>query len=305
MTRPELRAALIDVVVVSYNSRARLARCIENLRNVRDVHLIVVDNASSDGSAEVAAQLGIEPVRLTRNGGFGHGCNVGWRRGNSPFVLFLNPDATIDGQSLNRLASLLESTPRAGIAAPRILGVDGSLEYSQRRFPRLASTYARSLFLHRVFPQAAWADELVRERGAYEQRGSPDWVSGACLLIRRPLLEHLGGFDERFFMYCEDIDLCRRVRDEGFDIVFEPDAVSVHEGGASAPRPALLPVLAASRIYYSRKHKSVLGAALERLGIGLEAMTHSLLTRRGGAARRGHASALWVAASHGVVDRPD
>jgi hypothetical protein len=305
MKRPELPGALVDVVVVSYNSRARLPRCIENLQSLSDVHLIVVDNASSDGSADVAAQLGVELVRLTRNGGFGHGCNVGWRSGNSPFVLFLNPDATIDGQSLKRLASLLESTPRAGIAAPRIVGEDGSLEYSQRRFPRLASTYARSLFLHRVLPRAAWTDELIRERKSYEQRGSPDWVSGACLLIRRPLLERLGGFDERFFMYCEDIDLCRRARDEGFDIVFEPDAVSVHEGGASAPRSALLPVLAASRIYYSRKHMSALRAGLEQVGVGLEAMTHSLLTRRGGAARRGHASALRVAASRGIVDRPD
>jgi N-acetylglucosaminyl-diphospho-decaprenol L-rhamnosyltransferase len=239
------------------------------------------------------------------NGGFAKGCNAGWRAGSAPYVLFLNPDATIDGPSLTRLASVLQSTPRAGIAAPRILGDDGSLEYSQRRFPRLASTYARSLFLHRVFSRAAWTDELVRERESYEQRGSPDWVSGACLLMRRSLLERLGGFDERFFMYCEDIDLCRRVRDEGFDIVFEPDSVAVHEGGASAPRSALLPVLAASRIYYSRKHRSALGAALEQVGVGLEAMTHALLTRRGRAARRGYASALRVAASRGIVGRPD
>jgi N-acetylglucosaminyl-diphospho-decaprenol L-rhamnosyltransferase len=305
MKRPELPAARVDIVVVSYNSRGQLARCIENLHDLTGVQVIVVDNASSDGSADVSAQLGVETVRLNRNGGFGHGCNAGWRRGNSPFVLFLNPDTTIDVPSLSKLVRLLEITPRAGIAAPRIVGEDGSLDYSQRRFPQLASTYGRALFLHRVFPRAPWTDELIREPEFYEHRGSPDWVSGACLLVRRRLLERLDGFDERFFMYCEDIDLCRRVRDEGFDIVFEPESVSVHGGGASAPRSALLPVLAASRIYYSRKHESALHAALEQVGIGLEAMTHSLLTRRGAAARRGHTSALRVAASRGAVDWSD
>ena len=89
---------------------------------------------------------------------------------------------------------------------------DGSLDFSQRLFPRLRSTYAQALFLHRVFPRATWTDELVRDEDAYARRGSPDWVSGACILVRRDALVELGGLDEGFFMYCEDIDLCRRLQ---------------------------------------------------------------------------------------------
>ena len=120
----------------------------------------------------------------------------------------------------------------------------------------MRSTFAQAFFLHRFFPQAVWSDELVRDRAAYERPGSPEWASGACLLIRRSEYDAIGGLDEGFFLYCEDMDVCKRLRDRGLDIRFEPAALCTHAGGASAPRAALLPVLAASRIRYARKHRS-------------------------------------------------
>jgi N-acetylglucosaminyl-diphospho-decaprenol L-rhamnosyltransferase len=282
----------VDVVVVSYNSRAHLRRCVEPLASVDGVRPIVVDNASPDRSLEVLDDLSIETIQMDENRGFAAGCNAGWRAGAAPHVLFLNPDAALDESSLARLVEVLEREPGVGIVAPRILENDGSLAYSQRRFPTLRSTYSRALFLHRAFPRSAWTGELVRDSAAYSRPGSPQWVSGACLLVRRSLLEELNGLDEGFFLYCEDKDLCRRARDAGYDIRFAPDAVAVHEGGGSAPRPGLLPVLAESRLRYARKHSGRATAALERVGVGLSAATHALVSRGGRASRAGHLASL-------------
>lgn len=285
----------VDVVVVSYNSRDRLRACVAPFVTMEGVQVIVADNASADGSLDAVADLPVKTVRLDVNGGFAFGCNAGWRAGDAPYVLFVNPDARLDEASLRRLVQVLDEEERVGVVAPRILDEDGSVEPSQRRFPRLASTYAHALFLHRLFPRAAWASELVRDPVAYERAGSPEWVSGACLLVRRGVLEEIGGWDDGFFMYCEDKDLCRRVRLAGWDVRYEPGAAITHEGGASAPRSSLLPVLAASRVRYARKHRGAAGAAAERAGIALIELTHMVASKGGKASRSGHARALRVA----------
>lgn len=285
----------VDVVVVSFNSRTHLRACVEPLSELPDVNVIVVDNASSDGSVDAILDLELTVIRRAENGGFAAGCNEGWRAGTAPFVLFLNPDATIDAKSLQTLVETLGKCGQCGAVAPRIEHPDGSLAWSQRRFPRLRSTYARAFFLHRVFPRASWADELVREPRAYEAPASPEWLSGACLLMRRSALEAIAGWDERFFLYGEDIDLCRRLRDRGYSIVFEPSARAVHVEGASASRSTTLPLLAASRIRYDRKHRRPAAVALDRAGMALGALTHMFLARGGLAARAGHARALRVA----------
>jgi GT2 family glycosyltransferase len=294
----------VDVVVVSYNSRGQLLACIEPLLGMAEAHVIVVDNASPDASLEVVHGLDVTAIQRETNGGFAAGVNAGWRAGSSPYVLLLNPDARIGAESLRALTRVLDDTPVAGAAAPRIVNDDGSLDHSQRRFPRLRSTFARALFLHRLFPGAAWTDELVRDEDAYARRGAPEWVSGACVLVRRDALVELEGLDEGFFMYSEDVDLCRRLRSAGFEIVFEPAAVVEHVGGASAPRSGLLPALAASRVRYARKHHGRLVALLERIGVALEAATHALVGRGGRAARAGHARALLTVARPVPPDHP-
>jgi N-acetylglucosaminyl-diphospho-decaprenol L-rhamnosyltransferase len=293
--------ALVDVVVVSYNSRRKLRRCVDPLLEAGDIRVIVADNASADGSLEAVAGLPVTALALPANGGFAHGCNAGIAAGDAPYVLLLNPDAEIQPDAVRRLAEVLGADERLGAAAPRIEAEDGSLEFSQRRFPRLRSTYAQALFLHRVFPRARWVDELERDLAAYDLPGSPEWVSGACVLLRRTALEAIGGLDDGFFMYCEDIDLCRRLRDAGYELRFVPDAVVTHEGGASAPRASLLPVLAASRVRYARKHRGRVGALLERGGVALGALTHALVSRGGRAARAGHLRAFRRALADGLA----
>lgn len=282
--------------MVSYNSAAHLRECVAPLVVREDVEVVVVDNASSDGSAGMIRDLPLTLVEMAANRGFAVGCNAGWRASEAPIVLFLNPDATIDPASVARLAATA-ARPEVGAVAPKILESDGSIAPSLRCFPSAVTPFAQAAFLHRAFPGARWASELVPTSDpAYAAAAPAEWVSGACVMLRRDVLERLGGFDEGFFMYGEDKDLCLRVRRAGLEVRFEPDAVAVHHGGASAPRTALLPVLATSRVRYAGKHGGRARALLERIGVGLWALTH-LVAARGRAAREGYARVLAVAAA--------
>jgi len=282
----------VDVVVVSYNSRAHLRRCVEPLAGAGGIRVLVVDNASLDDSLEAVDDLPLRAFRMADNRGFAAGCNAGWRAANGDHVLFLNPDAVIEPEAVASLARVLEEDPAAGAVAPRIVHEDGALHWSQRRFPTLRSLFAQALYLHRIFPRGGWTDELIRDEDAYAQPGAPDWVSGACVLVRRTVLDRLDGLDEGFFMYWEDTDLCRRIRDLGLEVRFEPSATAVHVGGASTPAGRMIPVLAASRLRYTRKHHGRVRAAVERVGIALEAITHALVARGGAETRAGHLRTL-------------
>jgi GT2 family glycosyltransferase len=291
--------ARIDAVIVSYRSAATLRGCVEPLSAMPGVHVTVVDNDSPDDAVETIADLQVEVERSPRNGGFSYGCNLGAARGDAPLLLFLNPDARLDAGALDALVAALDADPRVALAGPRIIEDDGELAWSQRRFPRLRSTFAQALFLHRLFPRATWTDELIRDRGAYERPGSPDWVSGACMLVRRDAYEAVGGFDERFFLYCEDTDLCKRLRDAGHTIGFEPAAEVHHVGGASSGAGETRPIAARSRVLYARKHLSPVAARTEALGVALGEATHAATAVTRPATRRGHMAALRAALAPG------
>lgn len=285
----------IDVVVVSFNSRSTLRGCVEPLCRLPGVHVVVVDNASADGSSGVVADLPVEVVHAGRNRGFAAGCNLGIAAGEAPYVLLLNPDARLEPAGLRALAEVLRDAPGVAVAGPRIQHPDGSLAFSQRRFASLRSTWAQGLFLHRLLPRATWTDQLVRDAGAYERASAPDWLSGACMLVRRAALEALGGLDEAYFLYCEDQDLCRRIRDRGGQIRYVPEAVATHVGGASSSPGSTLAVLARSRITYARRHYRPWAVPVAVAGIAAGAATHALAAVRRPALRRGHAAALRVA----------
>lgn len=254
--------------------------------------MVVVDSASPDRSLEAVAGFPIKTIQLTENRGFAYGCNRGFEAGRARYVLFLNPDALLDETALATMVDALEADPALGAVGPRLLEEDGRLEWSQRRYPRLRSTFARALYLHHLAPEASWVDEMIREPERYETPGEPEWLSGACLLVRRRVLDEVGAFDEGFFMYSEDTDLCRRITNAGHRLRYEPAAVVRHAGGASAPRSSLLPVLAASRVRYMRKHRGRLAGAAERAGLVIESALRLVVSRGGGEQRRGHLQTL-------------
>ena len=287
--------AEVDVVTVTYRSAATLPEAVELLVLQPSVRVIVVDNASDDSTRDVISTLPVEAIELAVNGGFAHGCNVGVAVGSAPYILLLNPDARLGHEALRTLVAALDQDERGGAAAPRIVESDGSLHFSLRRFPRLRSTFAQALFLHRLLPNAPWVDEVIRDRAQYDRAHAVEWVSGACLLVRRSLLEQIGGLDESFFHYSEDVDLCARIWEAGYEVRFVPRASASHDGGASAPRTALLAILAASRIRYSAKHDRPVVTLLVRLGVALGAVTHAIAARGGWPSRCGHLRALAVA----------
>lgn len=285
----------VDAVVVAYNSASTLRACLAPLAALEGVDVTVVDNASPDDSLGVIADLPVQVIRAGRNGGFAAGCNLGIAAGANPYVLLLNPDARIGPEALQALVATLDAEPGVGIVGPRILEEGGRQAFSQRHFPGLRSTYAQALFLHRLWPRAAWTDELIRDPAAYDRDGSPDWVSGACMLIRRDALERLGGLDEQFFLYCEDVDLCARIRAAGLDVRYDPTAVVHHVGGASRPREELLALLARNRVRYAHKHGPAWAVPLEAGGVALGHLTHALASLTRPAALRGHLRALVAA----------
>jgi N-acetylglucosaminyl-diphospho-decaprenol L-rhamnosyltransferase len=293
MTHRTSTAPRVDAVVVSYNNRDTIRACVEPLLRTPGVAVTVVDNASPDASLEAIAELPLRAVQSRRNAGFGAGCNLGVACGCAPLVLLLNPDAEMQADALERMVAALEAEPDVALVGPRLLAEDGSLVHSMRRYQRSVSTWAQAFYLHRILPRVAWASEIDSRPEVYEGPAYPEWVSGACMLVRREAFESVGGFDDRFFLYCEDQDLCRRLRADGGRVRYEPSAVVSHRGGHSAPRPSLYAVLARSRISYARKHGGPLSAAVQHAGVIAESLTHALAGLAGRpASGRGHRAAL-------------
>ena len=243
----------VDVVIVAYRSRDHLRGAVEPLAGLNRVRVIVVDNASPDDGVDVVSDLPVSHIRNDANLGFAKACNIGWRRGTGRYVLFLNPDARIDEASLMRLVERLERDG-AGVAGPRTVTSGGELVHSQRRFVGVAAVWAQVFFLHRLLGDGARVDGVIRDSDAYERRRSPTGSRVLACSLPRDLLEALGGFDERFFMYCEDRDLCRRVRRLGGDVVYEPAATAVHDEGSSAPSWRMVPILVRSQVAYTEKY---------------------------------------------------
>jgi GT2 family glycosyltransferase len=280
--------ATVDVVVVAYNSRGTLRACIEPLARLPWVNVTVVDNACPEDSGRVIEDLPVRIVRSPRNGGFAYGCNLGMDRGSADLVLLLNPDAGVDGASLAVLVERMRADRSLAGVGPRTVDAAGRLVFTQRRFPRLRSTYAQGLFLHRAAPGAAWADDAIRDPAAYGQPGTPEWISGACVLMRREAVSSVGGLDEGFFLYSEETDLFKRLAADGWRVGFEPRAAARHVGCQSADPDSTEHFRAVSRVRYARKHHGRLVAALEALGVALGAVAHAVVWIRSPARARGN-----------------
>jgi hypothetical protein len=265
-------AADVDVIVVAYRSTAHLRACVEPLAGETGITVTVVDNDCPERSPETVRDLPVRILPMGRNAGFGAACNAGAAGGTAPAILFLNPDAEISAADVRALAAAFDESPGTAALGPRLRERDGSLQPSMRRFPTLRSAFAEAAFLHRAFPHAAWATETVWT--GYDEPQAAEWLSGAVLAVRRSAFEAAGGFDERFFMYCEDIDLCKRLEDAGGAVRYTPAAAARHAGGASVPRPALVPLKVRSKLLYARLHERGARYAGFRAAIVLTELLH-------------------------------
>jgi N-acetylglucosaminyl-diphospho-decaprenol L-rhamnosyltransferase len=224
----------VDVVIVSYRSAELLRECLSSLRRHGDgLNVHVVDNASGDGTAELVAAEFPE-VRLTVNAanrGFAVASNQGICAGAAPWVLILNPDAAIREGTLPTLLAALEADPKAAAAGPKLVRADGELDHAAKRsFPTVAGALSYFTRLDRALPGA-------RQYTAPEVEAGPvDAINGAFMLIRRAALDDVGLFDEGYWMYMEDLDLCYRFAQAGWTTWYEPAATVVHvKAGTSGP----------------------------------------------------------------------
>lgn len=230
---------VVSIIVVSYNVRDLLLAALSSIRDQAgpvEVETIVVDNASTDGTVRAvsAAFPEVAVVELLENRGFGAANNVGLRRARGRYILFLNPDAALRPDALPILVRYLDDHPDVGVVAPRLRYPDGSIQPSRRRFPTVAT-----LLVESTVPQRWWSGWPANQRyflagTAEEDEQDVDWVVGAAFLARRNALDPIGGFDERFFMYSEELDLCRRIRSRGWRIGYCPNAEVVHHEGRSS-----------------------------------------------------------------------
>jgi len=233
----EAVAGRVCAVVVNHEAGAALLECVASLRAEGVVEVIVVDNASSDGSTEalVSADGAVRLVQTGTNLGYGAAANRGIDATGLELVLVSNPDVAVHGGALAALVEVLGADPVLAVAGPRILEADGTRYPSARRFPSLVDAAGHAL-LGDLAPNNRFTRRYRMGDLATDQVTEVDWVSGACFLARRRALEELGGFDESYFMYAEDTDLCWRARRAGWGVVYVPDAVVTHVQGISTAR---------------------------------------------------------------------
>ena len=276
----------LDVVVVAYRSAALLDDCLESI--VGDVQrgtvvptqtrVIVVDNASPDDSARVAAAHdGVQVVMSPRNRGIGGGCNLGAASGHAEYVFFVNPDARLEVGCTSRLLQELAAEPSLAAAGPAVLDPAGDYRAASAGFePSLLSIIGHYLLVGRLPLMGRWFAPLQLAQGTTERR--PDWITGAALLVRRAAFESVAGFDDSIFLYMEDVDLCRRLREDGWGIGYVPEAVAYHQMGGTQGTDQAARWMRSFYSYLRRRHGALYAAVssqLAGLGLGLRAAAYA------------------------------
>jgi GT2 family glycosyltransferase len=229
------RVADVRLAIVSWNTADLLGRCLDALPaalGALDAEVIVVDNASTDGSAEVAAaRPGVRVMRNDSNIGYARAMNQGLAGSDAPVLIALNPDTEPPPGSLQSLVETLRRHPSAGLVAPRLLNADGTVQHSVYRFPSLAVAFAVGLpkGLHRAVGRRFW----LEGHAPHDQAGPVDWAIGAVHCIRAEALPSPQPYDERSFMYVEDMDLCWRLHQAGWQVWFEPAVAIPHVANAA------------------------------------------------------------------------
>ncbi|MDX1530320.1 MAG: glycosyltransferase family 2 protein [Rhodothermales bacterium] len=248
----------LAVVVVNYNTREHLYSCLLTVRQEAPAEVVVVDNASTDGSAEMVREVfpEVRLVRCERNLGYGPAANLGVERTQAPSVLLLNSDTRLRPGATTQLRAYLATHPGVGIAGPRLLNADGSWQPSCFPFPGSWGWFVEN------DPVGLVAGRVPGLRGRLHRYAMPTrahpvpWVLGAALALRREAFEQAGGFDEGFFMYYEEVDLCYRLHELGWETHCCPDAEVYHVGGVSTSqrRVDMLVQNFRSTLRFYRKH---------------------------------------------------
>jgi N-acetylglucosaminyl-diphospho-decaprenol L-rhamnosyltransferase len=272
-------AEIVAAAIVNYNARDVLLRCVASLRAEGIERIVVADNGSVDGSEEAVrrADPDVDYHQTGANLGMGTGTNRAVARiapDEAPFLLCINPDAAVGEGAVKAMVAAFDGRPDLGIVGPRIQNPDGTVYPSVREFPSLVDAVGHAVL------GMVWAGNPFTRRYRmldhdHDVAADVDWVSGSCFLIRRACWDAIGGFDEGYFMYAEDMDLCWRARRAGWQVAFEPAAVAVHVQGVSTDRHPYRMIAEHHRALFRFAARSSTGA--ERLLLPL--MTLGLAVR--------------------------
>lgn len=289
----------LAVIVVSTNEAHWLRPCLRTVQahlGAVDTDLVVVDNASTDETAEVVERdFPRARVVPSENHGFSHGNNRALMTCDARYLLLLNPDTEVVQGSFEGLIAYMDARPQVGLLGVRQILPDGTVHPTIRRFPNAVRALGEALGSERLPVRASWLGERELDPAVYDRDVGCDWTSGSFLLIRREALESSGFLDERFFMSSEEVDLCFRIKAAGWSIRHSPAMTIVHHAGKRGINPRMDAQYAWARKQYSRKHLSVphraayLGALMARHAVraALAPMGDSGLARsRRAAARR-------------------
>lgn len=234
----------ISIIIVSWNAKDFLLNCLESIKAQTlsaTMEIIVVDNASSDGSPEAVEKKypDVHLIRNDQNYGFAKANNIGIKESKGRYICLINSDVKVLSECLTRLYDYIEKNPSIGIIGPRILNSDLSIQCTCRRFPSLWNNLCSAMALSRLFTnsQIFSGEEMFYFK--HDVILGVNALSGCFLMVRREAFEKVGYLDDQFFMYSEDIDWCKRFWQAGWQLVFFPDAESIHYGGASSANTPL------------------------------------------------------------------
>jgi GT2 family glycosyltransferase len=269
----------LSIIIINWNSANFVRQCLKSIAAnppQRSHEIIVVDSGSFDGCGEMLAREfpQIKFLQSESNIGFARGNNLGAKSSSGRVLLFLNPDTEVKAKALDLLFKTLEGCSTAGIAGARLLNSDGSLQTScVQSFPTVLNQVLDSDFLYRMFPSSPlWGMAALHNDAP---QSVVEVISGACIMIKRAAFEKVGGFDERYFMYSEDLDLCWRVRQAGFNCVYVSGAQIVHHGGgssASAPKTFSVVMTRESVSRFLKFHRGSFAAMCYRAALGISAL---------------------------------
>jgi len=249
----------LSVIVVTWNSAADIEACIDSINFGSEFEIIVVDNASGDVTRDLLRRY--HPLKVAANDsnrGYAHANNQGIRLATGEYVLLLNPDTRIELGALDSLARHLDEHPTVGAVAPRLASPDGETQFSIRSFPTPASMFWELVGLARLFPQSRIFGRWKMKYFDYDRTAEVEQPMASCLMVRRALLNLLGGMDERFPMFFNDVDLSKRMADAGWKTVYLADARVEHRHGGSTKqvRAKMIQESHRSAFRYLRKHDS-------------------------------------------------
>ncbi len=263
----------LSIIIVNWNVRDLLRRClacIPQAAGALTYEIIVVDNASTDGSQTLADQFPhVRWIQNAENVGFTRANNQGIELARGRYLCFLNPDTEPQPNALLNLARYLDSHPRVGIVGPQLRYPDGTLQPSRYRLPTLMTALMESTPIAWHWPHNPWSRRYHCEDVSPEQEHEADWLNGACLMVRGEVIEQVGAFDEGFFMYSEELDLCKRAKRAGWKVVYVPDAKVIHHEGKSSEQVVVARHVHfnRSKVRYFRKHHGPVSASILRWGL--------------------------------------